>query len=73
MSDSGRSTRQSASGAGSGAVYALGIIGALVFFCSGPTPSGNTCSPCSRRTYGPRSWSTKRSGASGLIAAGQSL
>ena len=32
MSDSGRPTRPSASGAGSGAVYALGIIGALVFF-----------------------------------------
>jgi hypothetical protein len=32
MSDSGRATRPSASGAGSGAVYALGIIGALVFF-----------------------------------------
>ena len=37
MSDSGRSTRPSASEAGSGAVYALGIIGALVFFCS-PAP-----------------------------------
>jgi hypothetical protein len=37
MSDSCQSTRPSASEAGSGAVYAPGIIGALVFFCSGPT------------------------------------
>ncbi len=32
MSDRGRSTRPSTSGASGGAVYGLGLIGALVFF-----------------------------------------